>query len=108
MTPAIKMAESEYMIPVNFMKEVEELSEFEKKDRLSIIKEVFEIGLEEKRKEVALELYKKGDVSLERGAEIAKLPLLDFIDLIEKEKIFRKIDVDNIRKLILEEFNTEI
>jgi len=34
--------------------------------------------------------------------------LLDFIDLIEKEKIFRKIDVDNIRKLILEEFNTEI
>jgi len=102
------MAESEYMIPVNFMKEVEELSEFEKKDRLSIIKEVFEIGLEEKRKEVALELYKKGDVSLEKGAEIAKLPLLDFIDLIEKEKIFRKIDVDNIRKLILEEFNTEI
>ena len=69
MTPAIKMAESEYMIPVNFMKEV------------------------------ALELYKKGDVSLEKGAEIAKLPLLDFIDLIEKEKIFRKIDVDNIRKL---------
>ena len=108
MTPVIKMAESEYMIPVNFMKEVEELSEFEKKDRLSIIKEVFEIGIEEKRKEVALELYKKGDVSLEKGAEIAKLPLLDFIDLIEKEKIFRKIDVDNIRKLILEEFNTEI
>ena len=108
MTPVIKMAESEYMIPVNFMKEVEELSEFENKDRLSIIKEVFEIGLEEKRKEVALELYKKGDVSLEKGAEIAKLPLLDFIDLIEKEKIFRKIDVDNIRKLILEEFNTEI
>ena len=106
MTPVIKMAESEYMIPVNFMKEVE--SEFEKKDRLSIIKEVFEIGLEEKRKEVALELYKKGDISLEKGAEIAKLPLLDFIDLIEKEKIFRKIDVDNIRKLILEEFNTEI
>jgi len=102
------MAESEYMIPVNFMKEVEELSEFEKKDRLSIIKEVFKIGIEEKRKEVALELYKKGDVSLEKGAEIAKLPLLDFIDLIEKEKIFRKIDVDNIRKLILEEFNTEI
>ena len=108
MTPVIKMAESEYMIPVNFMKEVEELSEFEKKDRLSIIKEVFKIGIEEKRKEVALELYKKGDVSLEKGAEIAKLPLLDFIDLIEKEKIFRKIDVDNIRKLILEEFNTEI
>ena len=102
------MAESEYMIPVNFMKEVEELSEFENKDRLSIIKEVFKIGIEEKRKEVALELYKKGDVSLEKGAEIAKLPLLDFIDLIEKEKIFRKIDVDNIRKLILEEFNTEI
>jgi len=42
------------------MKEVEELSEFEKKDRLSIIKEVFEIGIKEKRKEVALELYKKG------------------------------------------------
>ena len=36
MTPVIKMAE--YMIPVNFMKEVEELSEFEKKDRLSILK----------------------------------------------------------------------
>ena len=53
--------------------------------------------------------YKKEDVSLlERGAKIAKLPLLDFIDLIEKENIFRKIDIDNIRRLILEEFNTEI
>jgi hypothetical protein len=34
-------------------------SEFEKKDRLNIIKEVFKIGIEEKRKELALESYKK-------------------------------------------------
>ena len=104
------MAESDYnnAVPRSFVKEVEELSEFEKKDRLNIIKEVFKIGIEEKRKELALESYKKGDVSLERGAKIAKLPLLDFIDLIEKENIFRKIDIDNIRRLILEEFNTEI
>jgi len=104
------MAGSDYdsMVPRSFVKEVEELSEFEKKDRLSVIKEVFKIGIGEKRKELALESYKKGDVSLEKGAEIAKLPLLDFIDLIEKEKIFRTIDVANIRKLILEEFNTEI
>ena len=84
------MTESNYIIPKSFVKEVEELSEFEKKDRLSIIKEVFKIGIEEKRKELALESYKKGDVSLERGAKIAKLPLLDFIDLIDKKcKILR-------------------
>ena len=79
------MAESDYnnAVPRSFVKEVEELSEFEKKDRLNIIKEVFKIGIEEKRKEY-------------------------FIDLIEKENIFRKIDIDNIRRLILEEFNTEI
>jgi predicted HTH domain antitoxin len=53
-------------------------------------------------------IIKKEDVSLERGAKIAKLPLLDFIGLIDEEKIFRKVDVDNIRRLILEEFNTEI
>jgi len=52
--------------------------------------------------------YKKGDVSLERGAKIAKLPLLDFIDLIDEENIFRKVDVDNIRRLIIAEFDTEI
>ena len=104
------MAESDYnnAVPRSFVKEVEELSEFEKKNRLSVIKEVFRIGIEEKRKELAMESYKKGDVSLERGAEIAKLPLLDFIDLIDEEKIFRKIDVDNIRRLILEAFNPEI
>jgi len=102
------MAESNYIIPRSFVKEVEELSEFEKKDRLSVIKEVFRIGIEEKRKELAMESYKKGDVSLERGAEIAKLPLLDFIDLIEKENIFRKVDVDNIKRLIIAEFDTEI
>jgi len=39
MTPVIKMAESEYIIPVNFMKEVEELSEFEKKIRKLILEE---------------------------------------------------------------------
>jgi len=33
MTPVIKMAESEYMIPVNFMKEAE--SEFENKKTIS-------------------------------------------------------------------------
>lgn len=102
------MAESNYIIPRSFVKEVEELSEFEKKDSLSVIKEVIKVGIGEKRKELALESYKKGDISLGRGAEIAKLPLLDFIDLLEKEKIFRRIDVDNIRKLILEEFNIEI
>lgn len=79
------MAESDYnnAVPRSFVKEVEELSEFKKKDRLNIIKEVFKIGIEEKRKEY-------------------------FIDLIEKEKIFRKVDVDNIRRLIIAEFNTEI
>ena len=41
------MAESDYdiMIPGSFVKEVEELSEFEKKDRLSVIKDVFRIGI---------------------------------------------------------------
>ena len=102
------MVESEYIIPRSFVKEVEELSEFEKKDRLSVIKEIFRIGIEEKRKELALESYKKEDISLERGVEIAKLPLLEFIDLLEKENIFKRIDVDTIRKLLIAEFNTEI
>ena len=40
MTPVIKMAESEYMIPVNFMKEVEELRAYPKniKTKIPIVK----------------------------------------------------------------------
>ncbi|MDI6888863.1 MAG: UPF0175 family protein [Methanocellales archaeon] len=105
------MAKTEYVgfrVPKNFVVELDELGKLERKGKSMIIREIFEMGIEEKRKELALELYKKGDVSIQKAAELAKLPLLDFIDFLESKEVSRKIDVGNIKKLLLEEFDVEV
>ena len=105
------MAETKYVgfrISKNFVAELDELGKIEKKSKSAVIREVFEVGIEEKRKELALELYKKREASLERAAKLAKLPLPDFIDFIESKKVPRDIDVENIKKLLLEELGAEV
>ncbi len=105
------MAETKYVgfrISKNFVAELDELGRIEKKSKSAVIREVFEVGIEEKRKELALELYKKEKASLERAARLAKLSLPDFIDFIESKKVPRDVDVENIKKLLLEELGAEV
>ncbi len=105
------MSKTEYIgfrVPKELVLDIEELGKLKKKDKSSVIREVFETGIGMEREKLALEAYKKGEVSLERAAEIARLPLLDFIEVLEKRGLHRNLDVQNIRKLLMEELGEEV
>lgn len=105
------MAKTEYIgfrAPKKFVLEIEELRKLKKTDKSSVVREVFEAGIGLEREKLAVDAYKKGDVSLERAAEIAGLPILDFVKVLEKQGLHRSLDVQNIKKLLMEELREEV
>lgn len=105
------MTKTEYIgfrVPRKFILEIEELRKLKKKDKSSVIREVLEAGVGVEREKLAVDAYRKGEVSLERAVEIARLPILDFIEVLEKQGLYRSPDVQNIRKLLMEELGEEV
>lgn len=58
------------------------------------------IGIEEWRKDKALELIEKGKVSFLKAAEIAKMNVWDFADLIKEREIVWIRDKEGVKKEI--------
>ena len=69
----------------------EEIDEFTKSQKMKQTSEgarkLLALGLEEWRKETALNLFEEGKVTLSKAAEIAKLNVLDMFDLIKSKGI---------------------
>lgn len=74
-------------IPDDLEKSLLEFSEKESKPTSEVIRELLEKGLKEKRIESALELYKKGEVTLWKAASIADVSLWKMIEELKENKI---------------------
>jgi len=70
---------------------LKKLSEEEEKDLSSTARELIEYG----RKYRVLQLYKKGKISLSKGAAELDLPLTEFIDLLNEFGIEANIDYED-------------
>lgn len=68
-----------------------ELKHFERDEKLTQTSEaarkVLMIGLEKWRKERALRLFEAGEVSFSKAAEIAKITVWEFAELVKDKKI---------------------
>ena len=58
---------------------------------------VFKIGVMERRKQLALEKYRKEEVTLEKAAEIADLSTFEFIDVLQKENVQYNLDASAVK-----------
>ena len=78
--------------------EIEYLAKEEKVDKSKIVRELLAFAVREKLTELALEKYSKKEVSLGRAAELAKLPLSDFMKLASERKVPMNYSMELLRK----------
>lgn len=68
-------------------KEIHEVVEREKLDKATVVRNLLEIGIVEWRKQTALELLRDGKVTFTKAAEMAKLSLWEFADLVKQRNV---------------------
>ncbi len=59
----------------------------EKVDKATAVRKLLERGVQGWRREMALQLLREGKVTVWRAAEIARLPLWDFVSLADEERV---------------------
>ena len=68
-------------------KEIREIVEYERVDKASAVRALLEMGITEWRKQTALELLREGKATFAKAAEIAKLSLWEFADLVKQRRV---------------------
>ena len=74
-------------VPVELEKEILEIIKREKLDKATVVRNLLEAGITEWRKQTAIELLRKEKVTFAKAAEIAKLSLWEFADLVKQNNI---------------------
>ena len=74
-------------IPAEVEKELREIIEQEKLDKATVVRNLLEIGIVEWRKQTALDFLREGKVTFAKAAEIAKLSLWEFADLVRQRNV---------------------
>ena len=80
------------------LKEIERLSRLEKKTRSSVLREVLEKGIKEKRVEIALEKFRNNEATAWKAAKIAGIPLTQFMDILVKKGIDFHYGIKELRE----------
>lgn len=74
-------------IPEEIEKEIQEVVEREGLDKATAVRTLLELGIGEWRKQTALELLRDGKITFAKAAEMAKLSLWEFADLVKQRNI---------------------
>ena len=74
-------------IPPELEKEIIEITKKEKLDKATVVRNLLETGITEWRKQTALELLQEGKATFAKAADIAKLSLWEFADLLKQRNI---------------------
>jgi len=71
-------------VPAELDEEISQIIKKEKLDKATVVRNLLEIGITEWRKQTALGLLNKGKATFAQAAEIAKLSLWEFADLVKQ------------------------
>jgi len=74
-------------VPVELDVEISEIIKKEKLDKATVVRNLLETGITEWRKQTALELLSKGKATFAQAADIAKLSLWEFADLVKQSNV---------------------
>lgn len=61
--------------------------EYEKVDKATAVRKIMEIGIAEWRKNFAIQLLQQGKASFNKAAEIAKLSVWEFAELLREKRV---------------------
>ena len=79
-------------------KDVDYFARQEKVDRSTITRKLLASALEEKKLEYALEMYKKGEITIGRAAEIAKKDIREIMLIASKRGISFQYSLKELRE----------
>lgn len=74
-------------IPEETEKEILAAAERMKVDKATVVRTLLEMGIEEWRKQTAMELLRNGKVTFAKAAEMAKLSLWELADLVKQRNV---------------------
>jgi predicted HTH domain antitoxin len=74
-------------VPAELDQEISEIVKKEKLDKATVVRNLLETGIIEWRKQTALDLLGKGKVTFAEAADIAKLSLWEFSDLVKQHNV---------------------
>jgi len=74
-------------VPAELDKEISEIIKKEKLDKATVVRNLLETGINEWRKQTAIELLSKGKVTFAQAADIAKLSLWELADFLKKNNV---------------------
>ncbi len=74
-------------LPPETAKKLREIAKKEGKDRSTLIRELLENGIKEKNVEQAIELYRAGQVTGWRAAQLAGISLWNFYKILADEEV---------------------
>lgn len=85
-------------VPETIVKDIDYVAQEENTDKSKVIRELLSSAVKEKLIDLALEKYAKREVSLGRAAELAKIPLADFMVRAAERKIPINYSVESLEK----------
>lgn len=85
-------------VPKQVQEFVIRLQQYEPVEEVLLIKQAFDYGLEELRKEYAIKLFAQGKVSLSEGAGLADLAVGEYMDLLASRGIKSKITLEDYQQ----------
>ena len=74
-------------MPRETLEKLDELADRERKDRSALIRELLDSGIQEKDIEYAVELYRKGQATGWRAAQLAGISLWNFYKILNERDV---------------------
>ena len=85
-------------VPDSVVRDIDYVVKEEGADKSTVIRGLLSVAVKEKLVNLALEKYSKRTVSLGRAAELARLPLADFMKVAAERKVPLNYSVDSLEK----------
>ena len=85
-------------VPEEIVKGINYVAEEENTDKSKVIRELLSEGVKSKLLELSLKKYSKRVISLGRAAELAKMPLADFMLKAAESKITLNYSLESLEK----------
>ncbi len=91
-------------VPDRVVSDLEALARQERASRIDLARQILLEGIAARKRDLALRLYREGQVSKSRAAEIAGISLWEMMDLIERASLPAPYTlqeaVDDVRRLV--------
>ncbi len=74
-------------IPEEDSIEINTISKLENKSKSNTLRDILNIGIKEKKLEIAIKKFLKKEITINKAAEITGIPLTLFMDILSERKI---------------------